>query len=376
MINATEILGLAAERGFPRVSLYLSTPRGGADVRQGPIQMKNLLRDAIRQLRDADMDEATASDLLGEVSKRLEAGSLWQDGEAGLAIFASPEETRVIPAPLAFEPEAHVGDQFMVRPLFPLLMRDGAFFVLTATQDEVMLYRGSRFGLSVIEDPRLPASAAEVTGSAEIENAIGYHATARGGASIRTHALGESPGDAAEALLDEYARHIAKSVETALAGETGPLVLAADDRLLGKLRRAITRKDMAEESIREHPSTLGPAVLHERAYAIVRDALDGDRRTAIGQLEARLANGEAASDRLDAISTAAAEGRVDTLFVAADASSPSLLGWLPGAAPPPEDGMAALDRAILETLAHGGRILTRPVDRADDLPPVGALYRY
>lgn len=44
--------------------------------------------------------------------------------------------------------------------------------------------------------------------------------------------------------------------------------------------------------------------------------------------------------------------------------------------PPAGEALAALDRAILETLAHGGRILTRPADRADDLPAVSALYRY
>lgn len=375
MIDQGQIIGLAAERGFPRVSLFLATPRGVPDRRQGPVQLGNLLRDAGRLLRERGADSRVADDLIARISRET-GDAFWQRAEDGLAIFASPDAVTIVRALVAFAPQVHVGEQFVVRPLLPLLMRDGTFFVLAASTDRVALWRGTRFGMEPVEDDRIPASAAVVTGPAEIENATGFHAASRGAAAIRVHALGESPADEAEDLIDEFARRTAKAVETVLSGHVAPLVLAADDRMLGKLRRSLDRVDLVEEGIREHPSSMDEATLHDRAYALVRDRLDTDRRALVERLEGRLATGSGASDRIDQILTAATEGRVDTLVVAADPADPATLGWAPGQAPPPEEQLVQLDRAILETLSHGGRVLTRPVDRAEDFPAAAALYRY
>ncbi|MGE0716514.1 MAG: hypothetical protein AB7P02_13825 [Alphaproteobacteria bacterium] len=377
MLDAATIRELAAEEGFPRVSIFMPTFRSGPDLRQNPIQLKNLIRDAAAELERVGLSAREGSALLAELVQRLESGDLWRAPEDGLAIFISPDETRIFWAPLPFEAQVHVNRRFVVRPLLPLAMRDGTFWVLAASRDDVALYRGSRFGLARIRDERLPASADGVFGEAEIENAVGFHASARGGAAARIHALGESAQDETDGLMDEFAVRIAKGVESTLGGDRSPLVIAADDRLLGKLRRSLQGASLAEEAIREHPASLELSVLHARAYDIVRPQLDAARAEVIGRLEGRLGEGAAtASRRIEEIVAAAEEGRVESLVVAARDVDRVDLGWNVGTMPEPAEALEMLDRAVIGTLNHGGVVLSRPADRARDLPAVAALYRY
>lgn len=381
MIGQVDVRTLAEEDGFPRVSLYLPTPKAGPSLRQGPIRLKNLLREAANTLEGRGLSARDIDALFADVRAHVEGETdpFWQHQEDGLAVYISPERTRYVQAPLPFEARVHVGRRFLVKPLLPILMRDGTFFVLAVCQDGATLYVASRFGMSAVRDERLSVSAERFTERTEFTNEVGYHSASRGAAAVQFHSLGESPQDERRKQVERYLQVVAKAVDDILGGATAPLVIAADDRALGTLRRALRYKHIVEDDIREHPR--GRSELHEEAYARVRKHLEEDRLSAMERFEARRReSGKGVTTRIEEVVPAAAQGRVESLIVAVEATAEGLfdpeqnravVSRLPG-----EGTVDLVDHAILQTLAHGGAVYSRPADRADAFPPVGAIYRY
>jgi len=376
-----EIKALAEDVGFPRVSLYLPTHRKGRETRQDPIRLKNLLRDAAGMLEAEGLSVQEIDALFADVRAQLDDEVFWRYQDHGLAVFVAPDVTRYMRAPLSFEPQARVGRRFHVKPLLPSLMRDGKFFVLAASRDEVSLFEASRFGLTRLRDDRLPESAAPFVESTQFDNAVGFHAASRGSRSVQFHAAGESPQDEMQEQVEQFAIKVGKAVDAILASETAPLVVAADDRLLGMLRRHISYRETVSEGLREHPASIDEETLHARAYDLVRPKLDTGRREVVLRWEARKASGDAsAGDRIEEIVAAAAAGRVEALVVDAEASVPGVFDPANGRAyrspaGKPEGADDLVDMAVFRTLAQGGAVFSRPADRPD-LPPVLAIFRF
>lgn len=379
MINESRLRGLAESEGFPRISIFMPTHKGGPELRQDPILFKNLLRDAAAALEQRGLSERDIDTLFADARRFIDDESFWPPIDS-LALFISEEGTDVNSVPLELEPGAHVSDRFVIKPLLELFSRDGRFHVLAASQDGVRLYRAHRFAMEEIHDERLQRTAAEFLNRTEFENALRYHATGRGAETILYH--GQDPQDEQREQIEQFVRRIASAVDKILAGDTAPLVLAADEFLLGLLRRHIGHGGLMEAAISEHPTSMDEKTLHSRAYDLVEARLDQGRRTAMERFRMRMGEGDdTASDDAETIASAAADGRVETLFVAAG-RRPSA-GEVPAAANQAGTGTATgdaepedlVETAIRETLLRGGIVFSQP-DGIGSFPEIAAIFRY
>ncbi|HSP24562.1 MAG TPA: hypothetical protein VLQ65_05265 [Saliniramus sp.] len=378
MIDNDAVLALAEEAGFPRISLFLPTHRTGAELRQGPIRLKNLLRDASQRLEARGLATREIDELLADAREHThgEGDAFWQHRDHGLAVFISSKGTRFVNAPLAFEEHVKVGQRFLVKPFLPLLMRDSRFYVLEASFDKVVLHAATRFAMSPIEDDRTSIVSLSVgTQDVEIQETTRQEVNSDARPSADELTRGDLPDD-----VDKFALTVAKAVDAMLADAHGPLVIAADDKLLGALRNSIRYRGLVEEGIREHPRALDDDKLHARAYELVRKRLDEDRQAAIERFEGRQASGAGASIRIEEIMPAALQGRVEALIVAVDARIPGLYVEETGnavvAKEETDETMDLVDYAVLQTLRNGGAVYSHPADRADALPPIAAVFRY
>lgn len=373
------VFKLAEQTGFPRVSLYLPTHRAGTQLRQGPIRLKNLLREATVALEARGLPSREINALLHEALRHTssETDPFWQHRDHGLAVFISRQETRYVDAPLGFEERVKVGRRFLVKPILPLLMRDSRFFVLEASLDRVVLHRATRFSMNPLDDERLSVASLSL-GYAE---PVGQETTRQGVNPDDRAIPQEMPPLEARLAPEDFALAIAKAVSAILADADEPLVLAADDRMLGMLRRHLRYNGMVEAGIREHPRSMTESELRERAYDLVRQQLDENRADVIRRLEARLqdAGNATASDLIQEIVPAACQGRVEALVVSVDATIPGV--FLPEqnqavvAREETDETMDLVDFAILQALQHGGKVYSRPSDRRE-LPAIGAVFRY
>ena len=391
MIGIDDLRTLTASTGLPRVSIFLPMHKAGNDVRQNPIRMKNALKQVEAQLREHSIaEDGLLDDLRAKLSDTDLQDGFWQHQDHGLAVFVEPGDTRWFPVPIDLKEAVYVGRTYHVKPLLPLMMRDGTFYVLASSQDRTQLFEASRYAMEPIEDDRIPESIDKLLGMTDYEAQTGEHASgpagpanATGGSPAATTASqGPSPKDYKTTELQQYAVHIGNGVDAVLGGKGHPLVLAADDRLLGMLRDEIQYPHLLDEGLRDQPwSGYTSSELHAKVYELVRPKLETGRAKVMERIDARLNDGgEGASSKLEEVVAAAAFGRVEALMVDPRAqmwgSFEEADGRVRLSSLGDPQAVDLVDLAVVKTLGHGGQVFSYP--QAMETPPakVAAIFRY
>ena len=385
MLNLDQIKRLAAQEASPCVSIYLPAHRKGPETRQDPVRLKNLLGAAEERLLGQGMRRAEIEELLRDARALVDDFDFWQHQCEGLAVFVSPGHTLPLRLPATFPEEVHVGVRFHVKHLLPLVANNGRFYLLAFDQDDVRLYGGSRHGMQRLETEHLPESIARIRGMTDYQEKVGFHPTGptlttTGTPTAKRHAGGESPQDVRESELKEWLREVAAGVGKELAGETAPLVVAADERSLGHFRGFCSYASLLEEGIAEHPDSFTEPQLHERAWALVEPLFRRRLEAARDHFAALAGEGhERAPREIPAIVDAARQGRVDVLFVAEDAAAPGRVDPDGGATrldPHDEAAEDLLDRAAVEALATGATVYAVPQDEVPGGGMAAGVLRY
>ena len=173
LLTRDELKDLAGNSRGLCTSLYLPTHRAGPEVQQDPIRLQNLLRGAERELvasgmrkEEADATNTTflqrekeeADDYLARARELLKDPMFWQHQEDGLAVFLAEGTLRTYRLPMAVRELGFVGDRWYLKPLLPLLIGDGRFFILALSQNRVRLFEGKREGARVVALRAFPSS--------------------------------------------------------------------------------------------------------------------------------------------------------------------------------------------------------------------------
>src|SRR5688572_13443417 len=169
------------------VSIYLPTTPIGREARQGPISLKNLLREAEEKLVEGNLRAPEARDLLAPVESLMTDDEFWQHQSDGLALFLSSAGIHHYRLPQHFEELVVVNERFHVKPLLPLFTGDGYFFVLALSQNAIRLLQCTRDSFSEVELQGVPTSMEEALQFDDPERQLQYHtgSSSPGGAGKR-----------------------------------------------------------------------------------------------------------------------------------------------------------------------------------------------
>jgi Bacterial archaeo-eukaryotic release factor family 3 len=375
-------LGLLAEVEVgPCVSIYLPTHRAGAETRQDPIGLKNLLRQVEETLAGQGLDGAGIETLLSPVRALVDDYGFWQHQKDGLAIFRSPDLFFRYRVDLRLPELAVVAERFHLKPLLPCLTGDGRFYVLALSQNRARLLRATRDGIVELDPEGMPASLAEALRDRVAQKQLQTHSASpfhrgRGAAIFHGHGGGE---ESRKELLFAYFRRIDRGLQDLLAEERAPLIVAAVDYLYPIYRRANTSRELLAGWISGNPDDLTPQELHERALPLVSGHLLRARRKAADQyLEAW--HTQRASNRPEDVLAAAHNGRVQSLFVAVGVqlwgtfnARTREVALRDGPSPGAQD---LLNLAAIQTFANGGIVYAVAPAEVPGGGPVAAVFRY
>ena len=375
--NRQELKALMARQTGPCVSILLPTHRSGASVQEGPIRLKNLLRDAEAKLTERGLRQSEAESMLETAGRLVEDPLFWQHQGNGLAVFVAEGLFRWYRAPLRFQELAIVADRFHVKPMLSLLAEDGHFFILALSQSEVRLFEATRESVTEVHLESLPTSMADALQLDEPEKTLQSRTTGPGGATVfHGHGAG---GDEAKDRIMRYFRQIDHGLRDFLRDERAPLVLAGVGYLLPLYREVNSYPQIPVEEIHGNPEEMPPDTLRERAWGIVAPRFAQAKQSAIDQYS-RLRGTGLASSEIEVIIPAAVHGRVAVLFVAVgtqhwgvyDADSGALelhQEPLPG----DED---LLNAAAMNTLATGGTVFAMQPQEVPGESAAAAVFRY
>jgi hypothetical protein len=376
VIRRTDLERLALQGGGPCVSVFLPTHRAGPEVQQGPIRLKNLLREATEALQADGVKAPTIKSLLAPLWRLLDDGLFWQYQSDGLALYSRPGWWRSFRVPLDLPELARVADRFHVSPLLPLLTGDGHFFVLALSQNQIRLLEGTRDRLEEVDLPGVPLGVRDALQGEEGQKQLQLYVADRGGVAARGifHGHG-SAGDVQEERVLQYLRKVDRALGEVLAGERAPMVLAAVEDLAPLWRKATTYPHLVDETLAGNPDALGPHELHPRAWAIVEPLFLQALREAAARYDQLAGSGLTSKDPREII-RAAEHGRIDTLFASQHPAGPSTDE---GGVPVSDEGSGLqdlLERAAATTLIKGGTVYMLAVGEVPGGGGVAAVFRY
>lgn len=355
----------------PCLSFYLHVK--GAETALNPIRLKNLLRQAREQLSEAGWEEKESKKLLRPVSELADQYGFWQNHAGSLALFLTADQLRLFQVDWPVPELCVIGGRFHLRPLVPALATNGIFYLLVLSTERPRLYRGSRTELVDITPESL-------------QDYFRDWVVPEGTPELQAHSCGRSElfhtdaggGEMWKVRLKEALHRMNRELEPVLRAAGAPVVVAGVDYLRALYREAGPLPHVIEESISGSVDRLAAHELQEKARAAIERHLLAQRRLAAQRFE-QAAPGQSSTDPQEVI-PAAFQGRVMTLFVAADRQ---LWGKFDEAtqtirisASRGLDDEDLLDAAALRTYLAQGTVFTVPQQEVPGGGWVAALYRF
>jgi hypothetical protein len=292
----------------PCVSVFLPTHRLGVEVRQGPIRLKNQLKQIEAQLEARKLRTAAIREFLAPIQKLAENSGFWQYQSDGLAIFRSQDKFYYYRLPMHVDELLVVTDRFHVKPLLRLFTEDGRYYLLSLSKKEIRFFQCTRYGARIVELPAAtPRSLEQVLELAGVEKQRQVHASL-------VHGHGGGSEDNKEDLR-QFFRMVDKGVHEVLRDDHAPLVLAGVEYLFPLYREVNTYGHLMDRGVTGNPDGRRPEDLQSNAWAVVEPQFRKARSEAAARFERHAGSARSSKD-IRKVVPAAAQGRVDQLFVA------------------------------------------------------------
>ncbi len=380
-LSRGELEALMERREGACVSLYAPMVKAGPETQQNAIRFKNLVRKASEALEAHGLTPKQVEALLRPAADLIDDTPFWQHQSEGLAIFLADGFFRYYRVPVEVRELALVEERFHLKPLLPLLSGDGRFYVLALSQKRARLLEATRHSVRELDLGDLPTSLDEAVGYEVEETHIQYHTgtkTSRAGDSPVYHGQGGGEDDA-KAEIRKFFSLLDRGVAELIGDRSAPLVLAGVEFLFAIYRQASSYPGLIEAGIPGNPDDLTPEDLHRKAWPLVEPVFTRSQETAADRYGALAGTGQASS-QLEEVITAAADGRVETLFVA--------LGTRRWGSFDPDGRKVELadhdgpghedlvDFAAIQTLLKGGRVFAVQPENVPEQAPLAAVYRY
>jgi hypothetical protein len=380
ILSVNEIQQVVEVSKKPCLSIFMPTHRAGEQIRQDPIRLKNLIREAEAKLNDAGTDIREMRDLLQPIQKLLDDDFFWKYSSDGLAIFSSPDLFRYYKLPVLFNELVIVGRRFHIKPLLPVLMSDGRFFILALSQNEVRFMEATRYTYNEIVLKDIPGSVKDVLYQGAEKN-IQSHSGApvgRGDKASVFHGQGEGVDDTKANIL-KYFRCVDAGISRLLAGEQAPLVLAGVDYLLPIYAKANKYPHLLAGAVTGNPEELTNAELRDRAWSVAEPYF-AERRTDALERYRQLSGTKHTANELKRVLPASYHGRVELLFVALGVQSWGTFevnrDTVVCHPEPQADDYDLLDLAAVHTLLNGGLVFALPPEQMPGNENIAAVFRY
>jgi hypothetical protein len=381
LLSREELKMLTEKPGGQCVSIYIPTHRASPETKQDPIRFKNLLRQAEGELKKGGLRSPDAKALLKPAKALLKDGFFWQYQSDGLAAFISSQGFWYYRLPLPFDELLVVSDRFHIKPLLPLFIHDGRYFVLALSQNEIRFFDCTRHSVNEVDLEDVPKSMDEALKYDDPEKQLQFHTRTPAGAGDRAamfHGQGVGTDDAKTNLL-RYFQRVDDGLRNILREERSPLVLAGVEYLLPIYREANTYPEVIGGGILGNPEEIKAEELQKQAWGLVEPHFRKAREEAMARYKS-LAGGPRASNSLRAIIPGACDGRIEVLFVPLGVQrwgsydpATRTVDLHPEALPGDED---LLDLAAVRTFLNGGTVYAvRPEEMADEAP-ADAIFRY
>ncbi len=303
------------------VSFYMPTHKTGREQQQDPIRLKNLVTQAEEKLMEYGMRLPEAKDLLRHAENLLSDADFWQHQSHGLAIFLSADTAKIYRLPARFETLMVIARHFHIKPLLPLLSRNGQFYILALGLNQLRLLLATRDSVTEVDLKDVPVNIQEALAWDDPESFTGFHTSQHnsnvpGSSAAIFHGQGIQSGEEQKTNVLRYFHAVDKKLTNLLAGDTKPMLAAGLDYLIPIYHEANTYPYLLEEGLKGNTEGVDEQELQQRAWEQVRPIFEKEQKDHRQKFHELAGNQpELVTTDLATTVKAAHYGQVDTLFV-------------------------------------------------------------
>ncbi|MFK5633828.1 MULTISPECIES: hypothetical protein [unclassified Ornithinimicrobium] len=378
LMTRAEFEELVGEGDGTRVSLFVPTHSAATphDRDEDRLRWKNLLTAAESALIEDEHDRRDVDALLAPAWELHADRPAWSHQSDGLVMYLSPGWSATYRVPLELPELAAIGSSFVLGPVLPLLS-DQNYAVLTLSQKDVRVLRGSRDRIGELRLPSVPAAFDDVfePDGPQSDSVPRPNASGRNGPTGAVYYGASSLDNAHKEDVVEFFREVSRGLEQHLAGRSIPLILAGLPEWVAVYRELNGYPHLLDDAVERNPDDMSPDALRSAAWKLVEKRLDDESGLLVDRFHEQRARGTGALGAQEC-HRAAQEGRVDTLLLARDEC------WAGGNGAPhvvrptseDDDTCGLVDAATRATLRNSGSV--RVLDELPDRAPVAAVLRY
>jgi hypothetical protein len=382
-----------ARREGPWVTLCMPLQGGGPLAKGDPIRYRNLVRRVTDAMDARAMEADRRAALLGPLERLAQQHDVFNAGARGLVVFVSPDGAEHWHLPVEIEETARVNDRPYLEPLIPLVTDETHFYVVALSQHAVRLLECSRL---VCREVPLPPGTPK-----RLEEAAGWEVRQD---SLQTHdmhsgpLLGRNPrklrmpsghagnwpvyhgqgagGQEDDADLQRFVRDLDQGLWSAITHRGSPVVLASSEALQPVFREHTRLPNVLDAYLHGNFDRVTDDALHARALELLAPRLEQQLEDARARFRALDGTGRATA-QIEQVVQAAADGRIDTLFVRQGAAitgrfDPETHGVVLG----DHGGTDLLDQAATDTFLSGGTVHRLEGEAMPTTTEAAAILRY
>lgn len=295
---------LGQQTDGPHLSFYVNAGRMPDDMERARITLGNQMAAARARLSGEELGRDDGS-MLDGCLELLDSGGFWKQRTEGVAVLASRDGTDVLCTGAGLPDKWVCSSAYHLKPLLAVASRANAYWLLTVSQKQVRLFRGSTLGFREMKCKGLPT---------DLRDALARRGFGPDSGPMQA---AESRGKVDKEHLQLFLEVVQKAVADRLGGSGLPLLVAGVAEYEPIYRGVNEYRYLSDEYLQGNVDELDGRELHLRATKMLkRDFAQGRVRQLRRYKE--VSETGAALDRLDLILAASLRGQVRALFVPGD----------------------------------------------------------
>lgn len=316
-INSSEIKNLLeSQPRSPAITMYIPTHKtiSPPHMHEDQVRFKNLRSKAIKILETRDKHNAFNQEFESACENLQNNQDVWKHMSESLLLCVRPGLFAYYHLPIDSDEYVSVADNFHLTPVIGLLNDLRNYYVLGASKQNPILFKGDAYGLE-LTGVTLPESIESALNIDEMHiKSVQFASISRGGSKgAQFHGQGSAKDAGDEERLRFF--RIIDDIVCKRADMSLPLILAGTDSEVAEYRAQSRHQQLLNRHIDGHFTTKDTATLHEKSVAIIQQEVIAKSHKRALEEYTQL-HGSLTTDQMSELKDAAEKGRIKTLLIA------------------------------------------------------------
>lgn len=297
------------------ISIFIPTHRAGEKVLKSEdvLVLKNELKEVKSKLSKQGIHDDIINKMVAPVQQLIDNSSFWREQSDGLAIFIAEGVFEKYTLPVHFEAFHYISNSFYLKPLMPIFVGDGHFYLMRLELSNVKLYECTKDSFTeIVIDDLIPESKQDRVGFDYEETNLQFRTQQAGTGQAMYHGQEAATGKRKDEIKS-YFKAIQDGLDTILKDENMPMLIASQDYLFDIYKGTNSYSNLVEESLKVNLDDTNIFDIHELAWEKMAPTFDRKRKDKIARFHNEEGTGKTAIG-ISKILPTAINGKIDTLF--------------------------------------------------------------